>query len=244
MTAPYRNVQHAIAAAYGSETAAVWGRARWDNSDGGANAPAVRRPASAYQCQFEAIGEAHITMRLIRETMPPHLIVLLDAMYSDASDAVLMTRKVRAAYVLAHYIAESGAYGPPPSAYVLEVVCDWCGLQSLNDDEAAERHGVSARTLRRWRQGRPQYGHGIMAFLNAWLTDAHDVLREVMQARGVVRDVYPECYNQDISPADAHAPLRAFSFLPRTTDARPTRGTARTIHRGRTVGEARERRTG
>jgi hypothetical protein len=231
VSAPYKSVHHAVVAAFMSEATVVMGRARQPSMDS-TRAPSVQRPASAYQCAYEAIAEAHLAMRLIRRTLPQRLMAVLDSLYSDASDPCLHVRKVAAAHVVARNIVQADGYSAPDFAYVLAVVADWGGLAALNDHAEADRRGVHVRTLRRWRKGRTGYGQGIVGLLEDWKAEAIDLLTEPMQARGVVRDTYTECYNINIEPADADTSKRVFSFLPRASREKSPSGFAYTIYPG------------
>jgi hypothetical protein len=134
---------------------------------------------------YEWVGEGHWTMHLIRATLPPGLLAVVDAVYTVPSTPELEDRKRQALEDVTDRVVRAGTYGGPPRAYVRAVVYDWIGAQTLEPGAWAKALGVEVKTLRRWRIGRGR-GVGIDSRLDDSLEDAAGRLRRAMLARGVI----------------------------------------------------------
>ena len=110
ITPPYRNVRHAINAAYASEVLEVHGRTptvwKRGNTDGKTEpytssqlqeyaAPGGPKPSS-YLEQFEVIAEGHWCLALIRDTLDDDAMTVIDARYGLKGDIRLEVRKYAA----------------------------------------------------------------------------------------------------------------------------------------------------
>ena len=125
-------------------------------------------------------------MHVIRATLPPGLLAVVDAVYTVPGTPELEDRKRQACEDVTDRVARAGTYASPPRVYVRAVVYDWIGAQTLEPGAWAKALGVEVKTLRRWRIGRGRWGVGIDSRLDDSLEDAASRLRRAMLARGVI----------------------------------------------------------
>ena len=179
--------------------------------------------------QYEWLAQAVWTRNAVRGLLCPRLLTTIDARYLVAIDPdevpsadrrkrephywgevrlynAQLTQKRTACHRLAGMVAKAGTYGRPDRAYTLDRVHAWAGLESTVDSEWSVALGKDVRTLLRWRTGRGTFGPGIECTLNAWLDDAHEALREPMEASGlVVRWDASDCYTVNMHSIRASA---------------------------------------
>ncbi len=143
--------------------------------------------AASVMTPLDWVGQAGLTMRLMRQVLTPAQAMLVEARYTVPAGRAMARRKALSANCVE--VLHRGAMRNLPPGFRRDAVRTWCGLRPWRTDASwAEHYGRARSTIFEWRRGagRGRRRPGVETVLDARLGAAQAVLEAVFEAAGLI----------------------------------------------------------